>query len=177
MTLTTNTEVATLTGGFTVNSGTPVLAISPNSGRQGANNLTVTLAGANFLSGATVPTTNSGIVAIVWRFRFCSDHRHLHPRRERHAGCSQRDGDHQCWCQRSSELHGDAPAYGDIGSADNDICGWDAYDLRFRLRISAGQRQRVDRRRHRNSAVLERRADHRHDLRRAPFGRGASAAG
>src|SRR5205823_4129801 len=46
VTLTTNTEVAALAGGFSVSAGTPVLTqVSPNTGQQGQQNLGVNLVG------------------------------------------------------------------------------------------------------------------------------------
>jgi len=64
VTLTTGTEVVTLTSGFTVTNGTAVLTlISPNAGQQGQQNLTVTVTGAftHFAQGTSTASFGAGI--------------------------------------------------------------------------------------------------------------------
>jgi len=64
VTLTTGTEVVTLTSGFTVTNGTAALTqISPNTGQQGQQNLTVTATGAftHFAQGSTTASFGAGI--------------------------------------------------------------------------------------------------------------------
>ena len=56
VTMTTGGEIATLVNGFTITGGIPVLSVvSPNSGQQGATNLSVTITGnyTHFLQGTT----------------------------------------------------------------------------------------------------------------------------
>ena len=62
--LTTGGEVATILGGFTVSSGAPVLSlVSPPTGNQGANNLSVNLTGqfTHFVQGTSVASFGAGI--------------------------------------------------------------------------------------------------------------------
>jgi hypothetical protein len=62
--LTTGGEVATILGGFTVNTGTPQLSVvNPPTGDQGATNQNVTLTGlfTNFVNGTSVANFGSGI--------------------------------------------------------------------------------------------------------------------
>ena len=64
VTLTTGTEVVTLTNGFTVTNGTPVLTlVNPNTGQQGQSNLSVALTGqfTHWLQGTTAATFGAGI--------------------------------------------------------------------------------------------------------------------
>jgi RHS repeat-associated protein len=64
VTLTTNAEVVTLTNGFTVTAGTPVLlTVNPNAGQQGQTNLSVTITGqfTHFSASSVVTFSGSGI--------------------------------------------------------------------------------------------------------------------
>lgn len=64
VTLTTGSEVATLTNGFTVAVPTPtLLSVSPNSGQQGQQNLSVTITGqyTHFAQGTTTASFGAGI--------------------------------------------------------------------------------------------------------------------
>jgi Concanavalin A-like lectin/glucanases superfamily/HpiC1 cyclase/MBG domain/Bacterial Ig-like domain/Cep192 domain 4/WD40-like Beta Propeller Repeat len=64
VTLTTGSEVATLTNGFTVTAGTPaLLSVNPNSGVQGEQNLSVALTGqsTNWVQGTTTANFGAGI--------------------------------------------------------------------------------------------------------------------
>jgi len=64
VTLTTNPEVATLAGGFTVTAGTPVLlSVIPNSGQQGQQNLSVAITGefTHFAQGTTLANFGNGV--------------------------------------------------------------------------------------------------------------------
>ena len=64
VTVTTGGEVVTLTNGFTVTSGTPVLiSVTPNSGLQGATIASVALVGSftHFVQGTSVATFGTGI--------------------------------------------------------------------------------------------------------------------
>jgi len=64
VTVTTGSEIATLNNGFTVAPGTPVLvAVNPNSGQQGQQNLSVALAGqyTHWAQGTTTADFGSGI--------------------------------------------------------------------------------------------------------------------
>jgi RHS repeat-associated protein len=66
VTLTTGGEVATLANGFTVTAGTPVLTqVSPNTGQQGQQNLSVTITGqfTHFVQGTTTASFGAGITA------------------------------------------------------------------------------------------------------------------
>src|SRR4029077_11878482 len=63
VTLTTNSEVATLASGFTVNAGTAVITqVNPNSGSQGQANLAVAIAGqfTTFSQAATQVSFGAG---------------------------------------------------------------------------------------------------------------------
>ena len=67
VTLTTNTEVDTLTNGFTITAGTPILlSANPNSGHQGQQNLSVTIAGqfTHFLQGTSQMNFGAGITVV-----------------------------------------------------------------------------------------------------------------
>ena len=67
VTLTTGTEVDTLTNGFTVTAATPVLlSASPNSGQQGQQNLSVALTGqyTNWVQGTTTASFGAGITVV-----------------------------------------------------------------------------------------------------------------
>ncbi len=62
--MTTGGEVASILGGFTVNTGTPQISnVNPPTGNQGATNLNVTLTGlfTSFVNGTTVADFGSGI--------------------------------------------------------------------------------------------------------------------
>ncbi len=62
--LTTGGEVVTLTNGFTVTNGTPVLTqVNPNTGVQGQQNLSVALTGqfTHFVQGTTTASFGTGI--------------------------------------------------------------------------------------------------------------------
>ena len=63
VTVTTGGEVVTLTNGFTVTNGTPVLTTAnPNSGQQGQSNLNVALTGQfTHFGGTSIATFGSGI--------------------------------------------------------------------------------------------------------------------
>jgi hypothetical protein len=64
VTLTTGAEVVTLTNGFTVTAGTPVLTtVNPNTGQQGQQNESVSLTGqfTHWVQGATTATFGAGI--------------------------------------------------------------------------------------------------------------------
>ena len=64
ITLTTGTEIDTLTNGFTVTAGTPItLSINPNSGQQGQQNLSVTLTGvaSHFAQGSSQANFGAGV--------------------------------------------------------------------------------------------------------------------
>ncbi|HZR29627.1 MAG TPA: RHS repeat-associated core domain-containing protein [Terriglobales bacterium] len=64
VTITTGTEMATLTGGFTVNPGPAILTlVNPNSGAQGSQNLPVTITGqfTHFTSGVTTASLGAGV--------------------------------------------------------------------------------------------------------------------
>ena len=64
VTVTTGGEVVTLTNGFTVGAGTPVLtSVNPNSGAQGATITSVALVGTftHFVQGTSVATFGAGI--------------------------------------------------------------------------------------------------------------------
>jgi hypothetical protein len=64
VTLTTGTEVVTLTNGFTVTAGTPVLTTdNPNTGQQGQQNLSVAITGqfTHFVQGTTTASFGTGI--------------------------------------------------------------------------------------------------------------------
>jgi 6-phosphogluconolactonase (cycloisomerase 2 family) len=64
VTVTTNTEVASLANGFTVRNGTPVLtSVNPSSGLEGQQNLSVNLTGkfTHWLQGTTTATFGAGI--------------------------------------------------------------------------------------------------------------------
>ena len=64
VTITTAGEVVTLTNGFSVTNGTPVLTqVNPNTGQQGQSNLSVALTGqfTHWLQGTTVATFGAGI--------------------------------------------------------------------------------------------------------------------
>jgi hypothetical protein len=68
VTVTTGSEVETLSNGFTVTAGTPVLvSVNPNSGQQGQQNLSVALTGqfTNWVQGTTTASFGAGIVAPV----------------------------------------------------------------------------------------------------------------
>jgi alpha-D-ribose 1-methylphosphonate 5-triphosphate synthase subunit PhnH len=65
--VTTGTEVVTLTNGFTVTNGTPVLTqVNPNTGQQGQQNLSVTLTGqfTHFVQGTSVASFGAGITVV-----------------------------------------------------------------------------------------------------------------
>jgi RHS repeat-associated protein len=67
VTITTGTESAALANGFTVINGIPVLtSISPNSGLQGQQNLSVVLTGqyTHFVQGTTTATFAAGITVV-----------------------------------------------------------------------------------------------------------------
>src|SRR6267142_1825527 len=64
VTLTTGAEMVTLSGGFTVTAGTPVLlTVTPNTGQQGQQNLSVNLVATftQFFQGTTMATFGAGI--------------------------------------------------------------------------------------------------------------------
>jgi RHS repeat-associated protein len=64
VTVTTGAEVITLANGFTVTNGTPVLTqVSPNTGQQGQQNVSVALTGqfTHFVQGATTASFGAGI--------------------------------------------------------------------------------------------------------------------
>jgi len=67
VTLTTGTEVAVLHGGFAVTGGTPALvAVVPNNGQQGQQNLSVGLTGqfTHFVQGTTTANFGIGITVV-----------------------------------------------------------------------------------------------------------------
>ncbi len=69
VTITTNTEVATFTNGFTVNTNplAPAIAsVSPNTGHQGQQNLSVAITGmsTHFVQGLTTASFGAGITVI-----------------------------------------------------------------------------------------------------------------
>jgi len=60
----TNSEIVTLTSGFSVTNGTVVLTqVSPNAGQQGQQNLTVAITGSftHFAQGTTAASFGAGI--------------------------------------------------------------------------------------------------------------------
>src|SRR5262249_8827307 len=60
----TNGETATITGGFTVVAGVPVItAVNPNNGKQGQQNLSISITGAftHFVQGSTTASFGAGI--------------------------------------------------------------------------------------------------------------------
>ena len=64
VTVTTGTEVASLNNGFSVEAGTPViLSLGPNTGSQGQQNLSVTIAAqyTNFVQGTTSVNFGAGV--------------------------------------------------------------------------------------------------------------------
>ena len=64
VTVTTGSEIVTLTNAFTVTSGTPVLTqVSPNTGQQGKSNLSVSLTGqfTHWVQGTTTASFGIGI--------------------------------------------------------------------------------------------------------------------
>jgi Domain of unknown function DUF11/Bacterial Ig-like domain/Bacterial Ig domain/Bacterial Ig-like domain (group 2) len=64
VTVTTNSEVATLANGFEVTAGSPVLAlVNPNSGQQGQQSLAVMITGqyTHFVQGTTIANFGSGV--------------------------------------------------------------------------------------------------------------------
>ena len=64
LTMTTGSEVETLTNGFTVNPGTPVITqVNPNTGQQGQQNLSVNLTGqfTHWVQGTTTANFGAGI--------------------------------------------------------------------------------------------------------------------
>ena len=64
VTLTTGTEIDTVSNGFTVTASTPItLLVNPNSGQQGQQNLSVTLTGqsSHFLQGASQASFGAGV--------------------------------------------------------------------------------------------------------------------
>src|SRR5438046_7789421 len=67
VTLRTGPEVVTLTNGFTVAAGTPVLqTVNPGSGQQGQQNLSVNLTGqfTHFVQGTTTASFGAGITVV-----------------------------------------------------------------------------------------------------------------
>ncbi len=67
VTVTTGSEVVALANGFTVNPGTPILThVSPNSGQQGQQNLSVVITGqfTHFVQGTSTASFGSGITII-----------------------------------------------------------------------------------------------------------------
>src|SRR5205823_578678 len=67
VTLSSGLEVVTLTNGFTVAAGTPVLqTVNPGSGQQGQQNLSVNLTGqfAHFVQGTTTASFGAGITVV-----------------------------------------------------------------------------------------------------------------
>ena len=67
VTLTTGAEVVTLTNGFTVTNGTPILTqVSPNTGQQGQQDLSVTVTGqlTHFLQGTTTANFGVGVTVV-----------------------------------------------------------------------------------------------------------------
>lgn len=67
VTVTTGTEAATLSNGFTVTANTPaILSVSPNSGQQGQQNLAVNITGqfTHFLQGSTQASLGAGITVV-----------------------------------------------------------------------------------------------------------------
>jgi len=63
VTVTTGTEVVTLDNGFTVTAGTPAISqLSPNTGQQGQQNLSVAITGqyTHFVQGTTTATFGAG---------------------------------------------------------------------------------------------------------------------
>jgi hypothetical protein len=64
VTVTSGSEIATLTGGFTVTAGTPVItSVTPNSGQQGQTIATVALVGqfTHFVQGTSTASFGAGI--------------------------------------------------------------------------------------------------------------------
>src|SRR5204862_543767 len=64
VTVTTGAEVVTLTNGFTVGSGTPVLTtVNPNTGQQGQTNESVSLTGqfTHWVQGTSTASFGAGI--------------------------------------------------------------------------------------------------------------------
>src|SRR5438132_6336552 len=64
VTMTTNAEVATLTSGFTVTNGTPVITqVNPNTGQQGQLNESLTITGmfTHWVQGTTTAGFGAGI--------------------------------------------------------------------------------------------------------------------
>ncbi len=63
ITVTTGSEVVTLTNGFTVTAGVPVITLTPNSGRRGTSNLGIAASGMylNIGAGTTAAFSGSGL--------------------------------------------------------------------------------------------------------------------
>jgi hypothetical protein len=63
VTVTTGSEVATLAGGFSVQPGTLIQSVTPNSGQEGQQNLSVSITGqnTNFVQGTTMAIFGAGI--------------------------------------------------------------------------------------------------------------------
>ena len=63
VTLTTGTEVATLQGGFAVNPATLITLLSPSTGQQGQQNLSIAISGqaTHFVQGTTTANFGAGI--------------------------------------------------------------------------------------------------------------------
>ena len=63
VTLTTGSEVATLAGGFAVNTGAVITQINPNAGQQGQQNLSIAITGqsTHFVQGTTQANFGTGI--------------------------------------------------------------------------------------------------------------------
>ncbi len=63
ITVTTGSEVVTLTNGFTVTAGVPVITLTPSTGRRGTSNLSIAASGMylNIGAGTTAAFSGSGI--------------------------------------------------------------------------------------------------------------------
>ena len=98
MTLTTGAEVVTLTNGFTVTNGTPVLThVNPNTGQQGQTGESIALTGqfTHWVQGTTTASFGSGDHGGDADHQL-GDHRHgqLEHRCGGGGGRAQRDADH-----------------------------------------------------------------------------------